>query len=174
MAGEGGDGALFLETALGDGPGNAPGQGLKRRGPVVPHGSAGGPLSPDGQGFVASGLRALPVEGSEHLLKLERDPELLHHGGLAIAAAELDHLYQSSPGFLDAACFALPDAVVGDRIFAGVVPKPGQPVSLEALHKFLREQGVAPYRSPDRFVMVRAIPHDADGAVLRDQLLREV
>jgi mycobactin salicyl-AMP ligase len=99
------------------------------------------------------------------LLKPRRDPELLHHGGLAIAAAELDHLYQSFPGFLDAACFVLPDAIVGDRIFAAMVPAPGQPVSLEALQAFLRDQGVAPYKSPDRLVVVRAIPRDADGAV---------
>jgi hypothetical protein len=38
VTGEDGDGALFLETQLGDGPGNAPGQGLKLRGPVVPRG----------------------------------------------------------------------------------------------------------------------------------------
>ncbi|MGA8691312.1 MAG: hypothetical protein WB662_15745 [Methyloceanibacter sp.] len=41
--------------------------------------------------------------------KLQRDQELLHHGGFAIAAAELDQLYQSCSAFLDAACFALPD-----------------------------------------------------------------
>ena len=173
VTGDDGDGALFLETALGDGPGNAPGQELKLRGPVVPRGSAGGPLAPDGQGFVASGLRALPAEGSEDLLKLERDPELLHHGGLTVAAAELDHLYQSFPGFLDAACFTLPDPIVGDRIFAAVVPKPGQSVTLDALQAFLREQGVAPYKLPDRLVVVSTIPRDANGAVLRGVILRD-
>ena len=74
----------------------------------------------------------------------------------------------------DAACFVLPDPIVGDRIFASVVPKLGQSVSLEALHAFLHEQGVAPYKYPDRLAAVRAIPRDAYGAVLRAELMREV
>ena len=58
------------------------------------------------------------VEGSEDLLKLERDPEFLYHGGFVLAAAELDQIYQSFPGFVDAACFTLPDPIVGDRILS--------------------------------------------------------
>ena len=90
--------------------------------------------------------------------KLQRDPELLHHGGFAIAAAELDQLYQSFPAFLDAACFALPDPIVGDRIFAAVRAEAGQPISLDALQRLLREQGVVPYKYPDRLVAVKHDP----------------
>ena len=105
---------------------------------------------------------------------MKRDPELLHHGGFSIAASELDALYESFPGFLDAASFMLPDPIVGDRIFAAVMPEPDQPVSLAALHDFLREKGVAPYKFPDRLVVVKTIPRNAQGAVLRGQILREV
>jgi mycobactin salicyl-AMP ligase len=58
--------------------------------------------------------------------KLQRDQELLHHGGFAIAVAGLDQLYRSCSAFLDAACFALPDPILGDRIFAAVVQKAGR------------------------------------------------
>lgn len=114
------------------------------------------------------------VEGSEDLLKLERDPKLLYYGGFVLAAAELDQIYQSFPGFVDAACFMLPDPIVGDRIFTAVVPKPGRPVTLEALHAFLHERGEEPYKYPDGLVVVSTIPRNAHGAVLRDQLMREV
>ncbi len=69
------------------------------------------------------GLRAEAEPSDSGRLRLKRDPELLHHGGFAIAASELDQLYQSFPGYLDAACFVLPDPIIGDRIFAAVVPK---------------------------------------------------
>jgi mycobactin salicyl-AMP ligase len=108
------------------------------------------------------------------LLKIGRDPELLQHGGFTIAAAELDALYQCFPGFLDAACFVLPDPIVGDRIFAAVVPKPNQPISLAGLHDFLRDRGVAPYKFPDRLVVVKLIPREADGRMQREQMLRQV
>ena len=98
----------------------------------------------------------------------------MHHGGFAIAASELDQLYQSFPGYLDAACFVLSDPVIGERIFAAIVPKPSEPVSLEALHRFLVERQVAPYKFPDRLLVVKQIPRDAEGRVLREQILQQV
>jgi mycobactin salicyl-AMP ligase len=169
---EDGDGAVFVETKL-DGSRTGKSE-LLLRGPVVPQGKVGGPLEADGNGFVASGLRASADGHDGSSLQLERDPELLHHGGFAIAASELDALYQSFPGFLDAACFALPDPMVGDRIFAAVMPRPNAPISLEALHAFLREREIAPYKFPDKLLVVKEIPRDVQGRVLREQILKQV
>ncbi len=170
---EDGDSAVFVETKLGtrrDGAGDSE---LLLRGPVVPRGPAGGPIAVDREGFVATGLYAAP-EGDGRRLRLKRDVELLHHGGFTVAASELDQLYQSFTGFLDAACFVLPDPIVGDRIFAAVMPRPNEPISLEALHKFLKEREVASYKFPDKLLVVRQIPRDAGGRVLREQILKQV
>jgi acyl-CoA synthetase (AMP-forming)/AMP-acid ligase II len=103
-------------------------------------------------------------------LRLDRDPELLHHGGFAIAASELDQLYRSYPGFLDAACFAVPCPLMGDRILAAVVAKPAQSISRDALCAFLAREGVAPYKYPERLVVVKSIPRDEHGRVIREEL----
>lgn len=168
---DGGD-AVFIETRLAterDGGGFAE---LLVRGPVVPLNV--GSLAPDGEGFVGTGLRAAAAGPDGAALSFTRDPELLRHGGMAIATSEFDALYASFPGFLDAACFVLPDPVLGDRVFAAVAPRPGESVSLEALRAFLSERGVAPYKFPDKLLMVRQIPRDADGRVLREEILRQV
>ena len=55
--------------------------------------------------------------------------------------------------------------------FAAVVPLPDEPVTLEALNRFLEERRVAPYKFPDKIVIVRQIPRDAEGRVLREQIL---
>ena len=147
---------------------------LMLRGPVVPHGLPGGPLGFDQDGFVGTGLCGT-VDGTHGTrLRLKGDPELLHHGGVSIAACEFDELYRSFPGYLDAACYVLPDPVIGDRVFAAVVPKPGEPISLEALNRFLEERQVAPYKFPDKLLVVKQIPRDADGFVLRDRILTQV
>jgi len=164
--GEDGGGAVFVETRLGDDA-----RDLLLRGPVVPQGRAGGPVVRDGEGFVATGLRG-QANGSG--LRVERNPELIYHGGFTLAASELDGLYQAFPGFLDAACFVLPDPIVGDRIFAAVAPSPNAPVSLEALHRFLVERGVAPYKFPDKLLVVRDIPRDQAGRILRNEILSQV
>ena len=119
-------------------------------------------------------MRAEAEPGDSGRLRIKRDAELLHHGGFAVAASELDQLYQSFPGYLDAACFVLSDPIIGERIFAAIVPKASEPIALEALHRFLVERQVAPYKFPDRLLVVKQIPRDADGRVLREQILQQV
>ena len=167
-SGKAGSDTVFVETKLAD---DDP-HGLLLRGPIVPQGRSNGPAARDDDGFVATGLRG-KAEGTRHF-RLKRDPELIHHGGFTLAASELDGLYQAYPGFLDAACFALPDPIVGDRIFAAVAPSPNVPVSLEALHRFLMERGVSPYKFPDKLLVVRDIPRDAQGNIRRDAILAQV
>ena len=69
-------------------------------------------------------------------------------------------------------CCRIP--IIGERIFAAIVPKPSEPIALEALHRFLVERQVAPYKFPDRLLVVKQIPRDADGRVLREQILQQV
>ena len=109
---------------------------------------------------------------SGHRGALDRDEDLLQHGGFAVAASELDQLYRSFPGFLDAAAFAMPCPLLGDRILAAVVAKPAQSISREALCAFLARLDVAPYKYPERLVVVKSIPRDAQGRVLRDELVK--
>jgi len=164
--------AVFVETKLRprlDGDGE-----LLVRGPIVPHGPPGTPLARDDDGYVGTGLRGTAEAKDIMTVRLKADPELLRHGGVAIAASEFDELYRSFPGFLDAACFVLPDPVIGDRVFAAVVPRPGEAISLETLNQFLMERGVAPYKFPDRLLVVKQIPRDGEGRVLRDQILQQV
>jgi non-ribosomal peptide synthetase component E (peptide arylation enzyme) len=160
-----GDGELFVETRI-----DASNE-LLLRGPAIPHGLEDGPLAARDGGYVGTGLRATDDAGA---LKIACDPELLHHGGFTIAASELDTLYRSFPYYLDAACFALLDPIMGDRIFAAVVPEADEPVSLEALHAYLHGLDVAPYKFPDQMVVVRDIPRDANDRVLRDQILARI
>ncbi|HSD91565.1 MAG TPA: hypothetical protein VLB11_00870 [Methyloceanibacter sp.] len=134
----------------------------------------GGPIAPDRDGFVATGFRAAPGSDDRASLQIKSDAELRRHGGIALAVSELDELYRSFPGFLDAACFMLPDPIVGDRVFAAIMPRPAEPSSPEDLVRFLAERGVAPYKFPDKLLVVREIPRDADGRVLRDEILRQV
>jgi mycobactin salicyl-AMP ligase len=172
---EDGDSAVFVETQLRkETPDTREGE-ILLRGPVVPQGARRGPLVPDGDGFVATGQRAeIKEDGVAPSLRPTPDTELLHHGGFAIAASELDGLYQAFPGFLDAACFALPDPLLGDRIFAAVAPKPEEPVSLDEFIAFLQGRRVAPYKFPDKLLVVRQIPRDSSGRILRAEILEQV
>jgi acyl-CoA synthetase (AMP-forming)/AMP-acid ligase II len=170
VTGADGHATPFLETTLGAHCGCGEGREIRLRGALCPRGPAHGPLAADGEGFVGTGLCALAHGDGGGALQVVPTADLRAHGGFAIATGELDEVYQSFSGFLDAACFVLPDPIMGDRLLAAVVPKPGRLISIEALHRFLRHHGVAPYKHPERLVTVEAIPRDDQGRVLRDLL----
>jgi mycobactin salicyl-AMP ligase len=165
----------FIETSLLAGP-QPDTKEIAVRGPLVPQrrpaeGAMGDPDAKDQHGFVKTGLFG---ETNSDRIRVSRDAELIYHGGFTIAASELDGLYQAFLRFLDAACFTLPDPVLGDRIFAAIVPNPSMPVSLAALCNFLEERNVAPYKFPEKLLIVRSIPRDAQGRIQRDQILKQI
>lgn len=169
-----GEVTAFIETGLT--AGTAPdAKDIAVRGPLVPMGRAMGgaarAAARDAEGFVKTGMRG---KAWGDRIGVSRDTELIYHGGFTIAASELDGLYQAFPRFLDAACFVLPDPAMGDRIFAAVVPNPSMPVSLAALRDFLKARSVATYKFPDKLLIVRSIPRDRQGCILRDQILKHI
>jgi hypothetical protein len=127
-------------------------------------------LRRDAHGYLDTGIRCTVEAGTAERFRCERDGDLLYHGGVAIPAAELDRIYAAYPDFLDAAAFAFEDPVMGERIFAAIVPRPDRAPSLADFRRFLAEKGMALYKAPDQLVIVNAIPREPGGAVLRERL----
>ncbi|XSG82610.1 MAG: AMP-binding protein [Methyloligella sp. ZOD6] len=167
------DGVVFVETALSKSA-VAEAAELLLRGPAVARGQGNGPITPDGRGFVGTGIPCLPEPAPEPLLRLKGDPELIHHGGVLIAASELDGLYRSFPACEDAACFVVPDPILGEKICAALVAKPGQSVSRASLHWYLKKRQIASYKLPDEVIALQHIPRRPDGRVMRERLADQV
>lgn len=186
IPGDESDDAAYLETRVrgsvtnGDARPRLQGE-LLLRGTTVPSGpldKAGALaqmlLRPDSHGYVDSRIRCIVDDTAAGLFRCEHDDELIHHGGVTIGAGELDRIYADYPGFLDAAAFAIEDAVMGERIFAAIVPRPEAAPSLADLKRFLAEKGFASYKAPDQLVIVNAIPRDTTGRVLRHRILDQI
>jgi non-ribosomal peptide synthetase component E (peptide arylation enzyme) len=131
-------------------------------------------LKADSHGYLDTGIGAVVGDALEGYFRCEKREDLIYHGGAVIAAIELDELYAEFDDFLDAAAFVLDDAVIGERIFAAVVPRPELSPSLVRLKQFLDAKRVAPYKTPDQLVIVKSIPRSGAGAVLRDQILSQL
>jgi non-ribosomal peptide synthetase component E (peptide arylation enzyme) len=54
-----------------------------------------------------------------------------------------------------------------------VVPQPGQAISLDDLTDYLRQQGLAIFKLPERLIEVDALPMNATGKVLRAELRKQ-
>ncbi len=128
----------------------------------------------DADGFLNTGLPCAVTDAAMNSLTCMPEEGVMRHGGVAIDIEELDGLYAGFPDFLDAAAFTIADPLMGERIFAAVVPQPGETVAEADFRDYLEELDVAPFKMPEKLVAVRLIPRDETGRVLRTRILDEI
>lgn len=104
-------------------------------------------------------LGCLPAEGVARL------------GGVVLDFEELDRLYRAFPDCLDAAAFAIPDPLLGERIFAALVPRPGREFADAAFFGYLKTREIAAYKAPEKIIALAAIPRDERGRILRASIV---
>jgi acyl-CoA synthetase (AMP-forming)/AMP-acid ligase II len=109
-------------------------------------------------------------EDSRYYRFLGRCKDLINRGGMKISPEELDTLLAAHPKIAEAAVCGYPDAVLGERIRAVVVPRPGETLTLEELVAFLEECQVARFKLPEQLVLVEALPRNPLGKVQRAAL----
>jgi 2,3-dihydroxybenzoate-AMP ligase len=131
-------------------------------------------FTPDG--FYRSGdlLRKLP---SGNYVVEGRVKDLINRGGEKISAEEVENLILAHPAVLNVACVPYPDPVLGERMCACVVLRPGHALSLEELVTFLAEFEMAKFKLPERLELFDTLPLSGFGKVskkdLADRLAQE-
>lgn len=99
-----------------------------------------------------------------------RTKDIIIRGGENLSAIEMeDHLAQH-PDVLEVAVVAVPDAVLGGRACAYVVPAAGASPDLAALREFLVGRGLAIQKTPERLEVVTGLPRTASGKVQKFRL----
>jgi acyl-CoA synthetase (AMP-forming)/AMP-acid ligase II len=96
--------------------------------------------------------------------------QLIVRGGMKIAPEEIEAVLGQHPGILEASAIAYHDAVLGERVCAVVVPRPGVTITLESIQTLFRDAGMAIFKWPERVRSVDALPRNAVGKVLRGEL----
>jgi acyl-CoA synthetase (AMP-forming)/AMP-acid ligase II len=103
---------------------------------------------------------------------VDRAKDLVIRGGMNISPVELEALLHLHPAVAEAAVVGYPDPVLGERVCAVVVARPGAAagISLDSVREFLAGRGVAGYKLPDRIELVAALPRNPVGKVLKRDL----
>jgi 2,3-dihydroxybenzoate-AMP ligase len=124
-------------------------------------------FTPDG--FYRSGdlLRKMP---SGNYVVEGRVKDLINRGGEKISAEEVENLILAHPAVLNVACVPYPDPVLGERMCACVVLRPGRTLSLEELVTFLRGFEIASFKLPERLESFDALPLSGFGKVSKKDL----
>ncbi|MGP9652846.1 (2,3-dihydroxybenzoyl)adenylate synthase [Halomonas sp. AOP35-4E-18] len=106
-----------------------------------------------------------------------RDKDQINRGGEKVVAEEVENLLIAHPQVLDAAMVAMPDVRLGECTCAFIIPRHPAPSALK-LKQYLHDQGLAPFKVPDRIELIEAFPYTGIGKTskkdLREHLLQEL
>lgn len=127
----------------------------------------------DADGYFRTGDLFQIAQG-RYLKFFERAKDIIIRGGYNISAQEVENVLLAHPAVQDVAAVGMPDENLGERTCVYVVPKPGQTVTLEDLTGYMRDQGVATYKLPERLELVEAIPRNPVGKILKKELRRDI
>ncbi len=96
--------------------------------------------------------------------------QIIVRGGVKIAPEELDNLLSQMPSVLEGAVASYADPIMGEKICAVIVPRPGVEVTLESICEHFRIAGLAMFKFPERVRVVAQLPRNSVGKVLRGEL----
>ena len=121
----------------------------------------------DANGFYCSGdLIAIDEQG--YITVQGREKDQINRGGEKIAAEEVENLLLRHEAVIHAALVSMEDSPLGEKSCAYLVVK--QPLRAVEVRRFLREQGVAEFKLPDRVECLEALPLTPVGKVDKKQL----
>ncbi len=124
-------------------------------------------FTPDG--FYRSGdlLRKMP---SGNYVVEGRVKDLINRGGEKISAEEVENLILAHPAVLNVACVPYPDPVLGERMCACLVLRPGQSLILGELVSFLLGFEIAKFKLPERVAFFDTLPLSGFGKMSKKDL----
>jgi cyclohexanecarboxylate-CoA ligase len=116
----------------------------------------------------------LAVFDGTYLTIVDRLKDIIIRGGENISALEVESLLVRHPDVSDAACVAMPDAAMGEKVCAYVIPRDGAEPTLEELRAHLVELGLARFKLPERLELRDVLPRTASGKVQKTPLREEL
>ncbi|MBI2755878.1 MAG: AMP-binding protein [Chloroflexi bacterium] len=125
-------------------------------------------FTPDG--FYRSGdlLRKHP---SGNYMVEGRKKDLINRGGEKISAEEIENLILAHPSVHNVACVPMPDPVLGERMCACVMLKPGTSLTFDELIPFLLAEEIAKHKLPERLELFDEFPLSPIGKVSKKDLV---
>jgi malonyl-CoA/methylmalonyl-CoA synthetase len=119
--------------------------------------------------FRTGDLGAFSADG--YLSILGRIKELIIVGGTNVTPGEVEVVLEAEAGVAECAVAGVPDADLGERIAAFIVPRAGEDTAtLEQRLRARAERDLAPYKRPRLYRFLNAVPRNVMGKIERSKL----
>jgi acyl-coenzyme A synthetase/AMP-(fatty) acid ligase len=99
-----------------------------------------------------------------------RKKDIIIRGGENLSALEIEEVLLRHPAVAEAAVIAMPDPLYVERVCAVLVLEPGDDVTLEGIREHFAQSGVAPQKTPERLLVLPALPYTVTGKVKKQEL----
>ena len=99
----------------------------------------------------------------------DRIKDMIISGGENVYPAEIESQLMRHPAIAEVGVIGEPDSQWGERVVAVAALKPGATLTLDELRAFA-EQSLAHFKLPKRLEIVKALPRNATGKILKYQL----
>jgi non-ribosomal peptide synthetase component E (peptide arylation enzyme) len=103
-----------------------------------------------------------------------RIKDIIIRGGENISAVEIENLMSVHPDIKDVAVVGMPDKILGERICAYIIPKPGKKPTLQEIVSFLKGRGASVLQLPERVEFVAELPLTKVGKVDKKALRADI
>jgi len=123
----------------------------------------------DSEGWFDSGDLAY-MDKDGYIRISGRVKDILIRGGENVPVAEIENLLYKHPSVAAVAVVGYPDARLGERGCAFVVPRPGTTIDLASVQDYLRDARMAKQFWPERVEAVAELPRTASGKIQKFRL----
>ncbi|WP_406837147.1 acyl-CoA synthetase [Streptomyces sp. AHU1] len=122
--------------------------------------------------FRTGDMAVVDPDGSVRIVG-RKSTDLIKSGGYKIGAGEIENALLEHPGVREAAVAGEPDADLGERVAAWIVPsEPQEPPSAEELADHVARR-LAPHKRPRTVRFIEDLPRNDMGKVLKRELPRD-
>jgi acyl-CoA synthetase (AMP-forming)/AMP-acid ligase II len=99
--------------------------------------------------------------------------DMINRGGENVYCVEVENVLAEHPAVFEAAVVGISDPMMGEKVGAVIVLRPGSEVTAKEIAGFVREH-IAPFKVP-QYVAFRPdpLPRNPGGKVLKSQLRKE-
>jgi acyl-CoA synthetase (AMP-forming)/AMP-acid ligase II len=115
------------------------------------------------------------IDDDGYVQIVDRKKDMINRGGENVYCVEVENALMEHPGVFEVAVLGVPDTMMGEKVGAVVVPRPGAtPPTPQEIADFARQR-IADFKVP-QYVVVRGtpLPRNAGGKVLKPALRQEI
>lgn len=110
------------------------------------------------------------LDADGYLTVTDRLKDIIIRGGENISSKEVEDLLITHPAVADVAVIPSPDPVMGERVCAVVVTRPGCSFGIDEARTHFAAAGVARQKTPEVVMLVDELPRTPSGKVRKDVL----